>query len=51
MTNKNNFRWLSNDIDNTIQYATSLSDLLQISDFKFDEEPQDFEYNHKQQEF
>ena len=38
-----------NDIDNTIQYASSLSDLLQISDFKFDEEPQ--EYNENPQEF
>ena len=31
-----------NNIDNTTQYATSLSDLLQMNDFKFDDEQHDF---------
>ena len=32
----------SDDIDNTTQYASSLSDLLQMNDFKFDDEQHDF---------
>ena len=30
------------DLDNTIQYATSLSDLLEMNDFKFDDEQIDY---------